>query len=305
MKNKSKKQKNKAIPNNQKKDKKQTINNKQIIDKKQIADKKQTTIIIISFLKKIFTVKVLALIASILAVVIAIQTLNYNKNKDKKEENRIQEELERKYLEELDNTYENLFLAFQCIPAMKKEYNADIIIPNSTHGIIQSVNIFNKGRKTAKNTELTMCIKGDVKFGLIHTGSVTEEANDTIYQDNLAKWEYKGVKPNMGVMPVYLIMRNDGYIFQNGQTFSMCYTLSCEDKARPVELDVNYRVYLCNSLSEYLKIIKSNNDNDVEYFNNKDFVIFHYNNSEGSGTHLYYYIEKTNNSYTLRECPLE
>jgi hypothetical protein len=248
-------------------------------------------------------IKIIGIIVSIITIVVgALTIINYcsSKAKDKKEE-------ERRRLEELDNTHENLTLSFQCMPIIKKEYNADIIIPipNSQHDeeiIFLLLDIFNRGRKTANNTELTMCIKNDFYFEYIMS-NFTMEGKDTIYpQKNLVKFEFKRLNPNSSVSPMIFIKRKDGHRFFNGQSFSMCHTLSCDNKLHPIEFDVNYRIYMCNSVPDYLKLIKESNINDVEYFHNKDFVICYSVDSEKKVSPVLEIVEKTNDSYILKGC---
>lgn len=270
-------------------------------------EKKSNKLSIISLLKKIFSIKILSLMICIITAFISYLAFDRSDTKDKKEEIRINEELRQKELEEIDKTHEYLILSFQCIPVMKNEYNADIILPsNSTADmIVQTVNIINGGRKTAKNTELEICIKNDFKFMLIQS-DLTEEVKDTIYpQQNLAKWDYRGIKPNKSVMPMFIITRKDNKRFYNGQNFSMCYTLSCDDKAHPIEIDVNYNIYLCNSLSEYEKIIKNRVNDNQEYFKKKDFIIFHYTDTDGNGNHKIYKVETKIGGYIFNECLLK
>lgn len=37
----------------------------------------------------------------------------------------------------------------------------------------------------------------------------------------------------------------------------MCYNLSCDDKARPIKIDIDYTVHFYNSFSEYIEFLKS------------------------------------------------
>lgn len=140
-------------------------------------------------LKKIFTVKILSFIFAVLAVIIAALSLYRSDIKEKKEEERVNEANRQKYLEEMDNSHENLFLSFDCFPLIKNKYNIDVILPPQSESfmIVQTTNINNNGRKTAKNTELSLCINDDCKFMLL-LSQIKEEAKDTIYpQGNLAK----------------------------------------------------------------------------------------------------------------------
>lgn len=257
---------------------------------------KSTKLSIIELLKKIFTVKILSLIFAVLAVIIAAISLYRSDMKDKKEDARINEEYKQKYLEEMDNSHENLFLSFDCFPLMKEIYNIDIILPSeSDFGIFQSLYIRNEGRKTAKNTDLTICINNECEFGVIFP-SIKDEVKDTIFPGkNFAKWELKGIKPNLFVRPIFIFNRKDHRVFQNKQEFSMCYTLTCDDKAKPFKMDINYTVHFHDTFSEYLQSINENN----KY---KDFAIYNFKDEKGNNAHEIYRFDKTDDGYQYSKC---
>ena len=236
-------------------------------------------------LKKIFTSQTLTIAIATFGLIVGIRQCKTYEDRHSIEE-------QKKSIEDSLKFHEKLILLLDMFQLeSEKEYFIDEIISPTASFTSHIINICNQGKYDAKKASLIF--GGDLKIVAIFS-------HPQILSNRIEEHRSTGSIFYDDIHPRYLFGTSILYHTQSLQTedkYRYIYNFTCENKANPLSIEMQYEIFRFSNLDEYMHYLSSKHQNIDEYLENKDFIIDKTQDAE-----KIYKVIKESGKVQLQEC---